>query len=68
MSASHAKKLAASLTPAEKAARDRRLARAVRDGMTYAAAAKRFGIDARAVRLICEAMGVVPAKKERRDE
>ena len=63
MSASHAKKMNASLTPAEVASRDRRIARAVRDGISMQEVKRRFGLDHRDIRRICLDHGVEPGKR-----
>jgi len=50
-------------TPGELASRDRRIARAVRDGLTVKEAMRRFSLDSKTIRTICAAHGVEPGKR-----
>lgn len=60
--ASHVKKMQAASSPAELAARDRRIARAVQSGLTLKDASRRFAMDVKIIGRICAEQGVRPAK------
>jgi hypothetical protein len=58
MSAIHTKKLEANMSQADRAARERRVARAVKAGTALTVAARNCGVSEKEARRICDAMGI----------
>jgi DNA-binding NarL/FixJ family response regulator len=58
MTASHAKKFSAALSPEDRATRDRRIANRVKSGLTISDVARMFHLDVKTIRAICAEHGV----------